>query len=628
MRPGGTIQDGHAPTLATPVPAPPPASSGPPTLPMAPADVGAPVQLDLAGSRYTLGGVVGQGGMGEVVLAFDEQLRREVAVKRLRAEAPSVDAIARFVREARVQGWLEHPAIVPDHDIAVDRAGRPYFVMKRLSGTEMHELLDRLRTGASGDRAALRRRLLRAFADVCLAVEFAHSRGVVHRDLKPANIMLGDFGEVYVLDWGIARTAADAVANPRGSGAHDLEPPLGSTLEGTVLGTPAYMSPEQLAGETAVGPAADLYALGCILYEILAGEPLHPATRSLADVHQPAAARPSARRSDSPPELDAICERATALDPAARFPSARALGNAVQAFLDGDRDLETRAELARQHVAAARGALARGDDEANRRDAMQEAGRALALDPTATEAAELVSRLMLEPPRKVPAEVEAQMVAIETTAAQVQARIGSVAMTGYLWFVPLLWWTGIRDPAVVVAFAVVAVIAAGQVYLMSRESSIPIGGIYLSAIIHAVLIGLVCRMVGPFVIAPTLVLTTLMAYAMHPKFGHIRIIGALLGCGVGVPWLLELGGVIAPTYHFVDGALVLTSPTVTFSSAPVQLAFAVVLVLLVAVVAVLLRHMANQRRAVTQQIELQAWHLRQIVATRGGDAKVSARLSS
>jgi serine/threonine-protein kinase len=627
VRPGGTIQDGHAPTLATPVPAPP-QSSGPPTLPMGPGDASAPVQLDLEGSRYTLGGVVGQGGMGEVVLAFDEQLRREVAVKRLRAERPSPDNIARFVREARVQGWLEHPAIVPVHDIAVDRAGRPYFVMKRLSGTEMHELLERLRTGASGDRAALRRRLLRAFVDVCLAVEFAHSRGVVHRDLKPANIMLGDFGEVYVLDWGIARTAADSPpADPRGSGAHAVEPPLGSTLEGTVLGTPAYMSPEQLAGETAVGPAADLYALGCILYEILAGEPLHPATRSIADAGAHLAARPSARRPDSPPELDAICERATALEPAARFASARALGNAVQAFLDGDRDLEARAELARQHVAAARDALARGDDEADRRAAMQEAGRALALDPTATEAAELVSRLMLEPPRRVPGEVEAQMTAIETTAAQTQARIGAVAMTGYLWFVPLLWWTGIRDPAIVVAFAVTAVAAAGQVYLMSRETTIPTGGIYLSAIIHAVLIALVCRMVGPFVIAPTLVLTTLMAYAMHPKFGQIQIIGAILGCGVAVPWLLELAGVIDPTYHFVGGSLVLTSPTVTLTSAPVQLAFAVVLVLLVAVVAVLLRHMANQRRAVTQQIELQAWHLRQIVATRGG-GKVSARLSS
>ena len=236
------------------------------------------------GTRYRFGEVLGEGGMGEVLLAHDEHIGRDVAVKRIRATQPSPEELSRFVREARVQGCLEHPAVVPVHDLAVDRDGRPFFVMTRLTGTTMLELLGKLRAGSEADAAAARRRLLHAFADVCLAVEFAHSRGIIHRDLKPANIMLGDFGEVYVLDWGVARalTEADPDGPPSASRpfAADLTLETGDTLIGTVLGTPAYMAPEQLAGDRA-GPAADIYALGCILYEITAGVALHAQGRRL-----------------------------------------------------------------------------------------------------------------------------------------------------------------------------------------------------------------------------------------------------------------------------------------------------------------------------------------------------------
>src|SRR5690349_14585720 len=160
--------------------------------------------------RCRFGGRLGEGGMGEVLLAHDEHIGRDVAVKRIRASEPTAEELSRFLREARVQGRLEHPAVVPVHDLAVDRDGRPFFVMKRLSGTTLLELLGRLRADPAADGATVRRRMLRAFADVCLAIEFAHSRGIVHRDLKPANIMLGDFGEVYVLDWGVARALTEA----------------------------------------------------------------------------------------------------------------------------------------------------------------------------------------------------------------------------------------------------------------------------------------------------------------------------------------------------------------------------------------------------------------------------------
>ncbi|HUJ57213.1 MAG TPA: serine/threonine-protein kinase [Kofleriaceae bacterium] len=568
----------------------------------------AQVELD---ARYRLGELLGKGGMGEVVLAYDEQIGREVAVKRIRSAEPTAEERARFVREARVQGRLEHPAVVPVHDLAIDREGNPFFVMKRLSGTVMTDLLERLRDGAIGDEAAARRRLLRAFAEVCLAIELAHSKGVIHRDLKPANIMLGDFGEVYVLDWGIARALSEP-DDDRPAGPRDLQLSTGETRAGTVLGTPAYMAPEQLAGDRA-GPAADIYALGCILYEIAAGEPLHQGQRAYASEVD---ATPSRVRPDVAPELDAICVRATQLDPRDRHGSARALGAEVQAYLDGDRDIAVRRQLAIDHIVAARAALAEGDHEHCRRSAMRAAGRALALDPTAHEAADLVSHLVLRPPAAPPAEVEHALDQIDTDTARQQGRLGALALVGYLAFIPLLLWSGVRDAGLVIAFAGLALGSALHVLVLVRRDRLKASSIYLNACINAVLIGLICRMLGPFIIAPTLAITTLSAYAAHPRFGRIGVIALILAASVAVPWLLEAVGVLAPTYSFEGGALVLRSPVIAFRSAPVQVAFAVLLVVLLAVVAMLSRSMAQRQRAASRRVELQAWHLRQLVPSR------------
>src|SRR5690349_12150007 len=188
--------------------------------------------------RYALGTSLGVGGMGEVLVATDKQIEREVAIKRMRI-APTPDAVARFVREAKIQGRLDHPAIVPVHELANDADGRPFFVMKRLTGTTLAEILAK-------PGMHTRQKLLRAFADVCLAIEFAHARGVIHRDLKPANIMLGEFGEVYVLDWGVARV----VGEPDDVEASTSDtPPADATEAGAILGTPGYIAPELLRGE-------------------------------------------------------------------------------------------------------------------------------------------------------------------------------------------------------------------------------------------------------------------------------------------------------------------------------------------------------------------------------------------
>jgi hypothetical protein len=221
---------------------------------------------------------------------------------------------------------------------------------------------------------------------------------------------------------------------------------------------------------------------------------------------------------------------------------------------------------------------------------------------------------VLTPPREVPADVERQLEAIDIETARTQGKMGAIAITGYLWFLPLLWWTGIRDSAIVIAFGAAAIASAAQVWLMSRKAAIPTTGIYVSALINAVLIGIICRIVGPFVIAPTLVLTTLMAFAVHPRFGHINIVAAILTGGVAVPWILELAGVLSPTYTFANGTIILSSSAVAFNPIPVHLAFGTVLVFLAAVVAVLLRSMATRQREATKLIEVQSWHLRQLVS--------------
>ncbi len=576
------------------------------TVPQAPHALAHAPARPVALGPYELGDVLGRGGMGEVVLARDHNIGRDVAIKRMLAAEPSADEHGRFMREARVQGQLEHPAVVPVYDLGIDRDGRPFFVMKRLSGKAMNGLL---RGRESADRAS-RRRLLHALVDVCLAVEFAHSRDIVHRDLKPANIMLGDFGEVYVLDWGIARAITDSESGavPRPS-MLDLRLDSGDTKVGTVMGTVTYMAPEQLVGDRA-GPAADIYSLGCILYEIVAGRALHPTGRDLAAELD---ARPSTVRADAPPELDAICERATALQPSQRYPTARALGDAVQAYLDGDRDLVARRELANGHIAQARDAIARGDGEDDRKAAMRAAGRALALDPTATAAAELVTHLMLRPPKAMPAEVEHHVAELDVQNAREQARVAALAMLGYLAIVPLMLWTGVRDYRYVAAFTVLPIAVSLHLVVQVRRRRITPTGLYVSVCINAALIALVCCVVGPFTIAPWLATTTLMAYAVHPQLGHLRAIAGILGAAVIVPWTLELVGAIARTHEFVDGKLVLTSPGLAYREAPFEMALALVFVMLMIVVSLLSRRIATRLRDVSQQVELQAWHLRQLV---------------
>lgn len=223
--------------------------------------------------RYVDLGPLGEGGMGVVRRVHDRRLKRTSAMKLVRAgRATTAGALARFRAEAEVTAQLEHPAIIPVHDFGELPDGRLFFVMKEVEGETLEGVVRGLHSGAVTDPWTFRR-TLDALARIADAVAYAHDRGVIHRDLKPSNIMLGRFGEVLLLDWGLAAIRAHlARVDATAHGPTSVRP--GQTRQGTVAGTPAYMAPEQARGEVAaIGPATDVYALGATLGTLLSGRP-------------------------------------------------------------------------------------------------------------------------------------------------------------------------------------------------------------------------------------------------------------------------------------------------------------------------------------------------------------------
>jgi len=583
--------------------------------------------------RYELGAALGTGGMGEVLSARDTHLGREVAVKRLRAAEPSEDELGRFLREARIQGQLEHPAIVPIHDLAVDDAGRPFFAMKQLAGVTLHDILHRPLDRNSVISTWTRARLLRAFVEVSLAIEFAHTRGVIHRDLKPGNIVLGDFGEVYVIDWGVARVLGEGpepmIAARARPSAHDLglspTTPVpsaavtidaGATAAGAILGTPGYMSPEQIRADPALGPAADVYALGCILFEILAGEALHPrGVAALSTTITGIDARPSLRAPSKgiSPELDAICVRATAIDPDARFISARALADAVQGFLDGDRDLALRRDLAKQHLAEIRGTLSRGNDPDNRRRIMRAASAALALDPGAVEASELISRLLLEAPAQTPPEVRAELLRTDAAHARRHARFGALTFLAYISFIPGFLWVGVRDwTYLAIGYGLVTLNLVWSQYTTRMESPPPYRA-WVTASIQGLIVAVFGRMLGPWLVAPGLAAISLAILATHPHLRATWLLTMMFGVATLAPWGLELLHILPRSYLNGPEGFTLMPVALVFDGVRGQYLILgwVVGVLLVA--GVLARRIARSHADIERRYATQAWQLRQLV---------------
>ncbi len=360
--------------------------------------------------RYERLSWIGEGGMGEVALFKDRHIGREIAVKTLQPEHSHLEvARERFIREARIQGQLEHPAIVPVYDTGKDEDGQLFFTMRRIHGVSLAEVIEMLRGGDAEAAARFTtRRLLSAFATICLAVDMAHKRGVLHRDLKPENIMLGEFGEVLLLDWGLAKLQNEA----SGHDEADKQPTQDDdwrrmTAAGAVLGTLGYMAPEQLRGEPNLTAATDIYSLGAILFELCTLEPLHAGDNAadvVASTLGGSEARPSIRRPERevPYQLEEIIVRAVAMDPKKRY-TARALHDAVEDVLDTERDVERGRVLAEHHARRARRHARKAHrDLDERRRALREVWRALAMDPENGNAVAIVSGLLMEVPEVMP----------------------------------------------------------------------------------------------------------------------------------------------------------------------------------------------------------------------------------
>ena len=291
--------------------------------------------------------VLGRGGLGEVTLVHDNDIDRPVALKRLLSESSTDELVHRFAEEIRIVGQLEHPNIAPVHDVGVDDDGQHYFVMRYIEGESLDALIKKL---ADGDIDAHRQytfeRRVELFLGILRAVQYAHARGIIHRDIKPANVMVGACGEVLLMDWGIAKkrdvatpTAGDA---PTAEAADDLF----RTRVGSIVGTPAYMSPEQATGQTdRIDERSDVYSLCVLLYELLSLQHYLPGRTtlvemlsSIADAEHVNASRiqqPSPHQSPVPAELGWYIEKGLAKDPADRYQSVAEMLDTLHRLISG-----------------------------------------------------------------------------------------------------------------------------------------------------------------------------------------------------------------------------------------------------------------------------------------------------
>ncbi len=336
-------------------------------------DLDSQIPLMLA-DRYEDLGLITVGGMGEIRRVRDRDLNRVAVMKVIRVDRQQRHlALMRFVEEAQISAQLAHPGIPSVHELGRFADGRLYFTMREVRGRTLKEVMNEVHGVFDGD--VLResatgwsmRGLIEALEDVCSTLAFAHARGVVHRDLKPENIMVGDFGEVQVLDWGIAKVAGRTITE-----APDGDDPLESldvnqqrehTRAGTVMGTAAYMAPEQVRGEIErIQPATDVFALGVILYEILTGQAPFAGASTL-DILLQILEGPQVPIDDFehvPEALADICNRALGAEPSQRYPSARQMGEAIEDWLEGTARRERAGDLLRQA-----GELRREIDEIN-----------------------------------------------------------------------------------------------------------------------------------------------------------------------------------------------------------------------------------------------------------------------
>jgi serine/threonine-protein kinase len=316
-----------------------------------------PLEAEEIKARYIIGEEVGSGAIGQVIRAHDQHLGRDIAIKILHG-GPGVsrDRLARFIAEAQITAQLEHPCVVPVHEIGRMPGGMPYFTMKLVKGESLEDVINNLRVGDKDyERRYYGKHVVRIFYRLAQGVAYAHDKGVIHRDLKPANIMIGRYGEVQIMDWGLAKLMREGDSGTAGAVQTVRDAPDLGTLDGDLAGTPAYMSPEQAHADTAkIGPQSDVFSLGLILAELLTlvrvfrNECLE---ETLEQVRKSGGVDIYSLKADvkAPPELAAIVRKCTDPDPDKRYRDAGELTTDLRHYLE-DRELAIAPDLSHRKL--------------------------------------------------------------------------------------------------------------------------------------------------------------------------------------------------------------------------------------------------------------------------------------
>ncbi len=495
-------------------------------------------------------------------LLRDRRLGRRVVVERP-AETADEATVERFLAAARLQGRLEHPAIVPVLDVGRDRSGA-FVTLRRVEGVDLATVIGHRSAGDRAfDREFTQRRLLEAFVAVCLAVEYAHVRGIVHRELRAHDDVLGGFGEVYVQGW---RRAAAATG---GDGAA----PRDTTRD-------------------------DLAALGRVLFELLCHRELPPG----ADVHVEAR---TTGRPVAPELLDACASATTA---GREPPGARGLAEAVQRWLDGARDQRRRRELAARHLDRARAAMIAEDPTV----AMREASSAVALDPADAAAADLLGRMVLEPPPVDDTAAAAAVLASDHEELRAEAALAARSYLAIPLFLPLLWVLGVKQVLVPVAIAAVAAFEIGLCVAAQRGRGLRTWG-WVSLLGNVVMLALFSRLFSPVLAVPamcaTLGMTALTVPGLRPWWG----VPLVLAVPVFGPLVLEELGWIASSTVADGQGLVITSSVIELPGATLAV-LALHTIALTVVAANYMRQLTQVNRAARARLLSQAWHLEQLAS--------------
>jgi eukaryotic-like serine/threonine-protein kinase len=382
-----------------------------------------------------------------------------------------------------------------------------------------------------------------------------------------------------------------------------------------VLGTPGYMSPEQIR-RTPLDERADVYSLGCTLFEILTAEPLHPrGMEALKSTLLTIEGRPAERRpnADIPPELDEACRRATAQKAEGRFAGAREVHDAVMRYLDGDRDLLLRRELSAQHSASAEQAFQAGADEKHRAEAMREAGRALSLDPTNVRAADLLARIMLEPPPSVPEAVKEAMSDAAARAGAEQSRAATWVYVTILLLLPVLTLLGVKSWALFGAIAAATAMMIGITVFLGRRRHVSQATLLFGVAMDAALTVLIGLLSSPVLSVPVLAMSSALAFSGHPRIRTPWVPVAVASVVILLPVAGELVGIFPRTFEILSDSIVVRPWSLGVHPFGTVAVFVIFWLSALVSASVTILKLRRSQETAANQLQLQAWHLRQLL---------------